>query len=82
MRDHRVSSAPGNGVVTGVVHPGAGLRLRLWLSCLLSGVVGGGAVVGLFTWLSPADPLFDPLALGIWPWSAAVFCLALAVGLG
>jgi hypothetical protein len=82
MRDHRVPSAPGDGAVTGVVHPGAGLRLRLWLGCLLGGVAGGGAVVGLFAWLSPPDPLFDPLALGIWPWSAAVFCLALAVGLG
>lgn len=82
MRDHRVPSVPGDGTVTGVVHPGAGLRLRLWLSCLLSGVAGGGAVVGLFAWLSPPDPLFDPLALGIWPWSAAVFCLVLAVGLG
>jgi hypothetical protein len=82
MRDHRVTSDPGDGTVTGVVHPGAGLRLRLWLSCLLSGVAGGGAVVGLFTWLSPADPLFDPLTLGIWPWSAAVSCLVLAVGLG
>lgn len=82
MRDHRAPSASGNGVVAGVVHPGAGLRLRLWLSCVLSGVAGGAAVVGLFTWLSPPDPLFDPMALGIWPWSAAVFCLALAVGLG
>jgi hypothetical protein len=82
MRDHRVSTAPGNGAVPGVVHPGAGLRLRLWLGCLLSGVAGGGAVVGLFAWLSPPDPLFDPLALGIWPWSAAALCLALAVGLG
>ncbi len=82
MRDPRAPSAPGNGAVTRVVHPGAGLRLRLWLSCLLSGVAGGGAVVGLFAWLSPPDPLFDPVALGIWPWSAALFCLALAVGLG
>jgi hypothetical protein len=82
MRDHRDPSAPGNGAVTGVVHPGAGLRLRLWLSCLLGGVAGGVAVIGLFTWLSPDDPLFDPLALGIWPWSAAVLCLALAVALG
>ena len=82
MRDHRVPSAPVNSAATGVVHPGAGLRLRLWLGCLLGGVAGAGAVVGLFTWLSPPDPLFDPLALGIWPWSAAVFCLALAVGLG
>jgi len=82
MRDHRVPSAPGNRAVTGVVHPGAGLRLRLWLGCLLGGVAGGGAVVGLFAWLSPPDPLFDPLALGIWPWSAAGFCLALAVGMG
>ena len=82
MRDNRVPSAPGNGAVTGVVHPGAGLRLRLWLSCMLSGVAGGGAVIGLFTWLSPSDPLFNPLTLGIWPWSAAAFCLVLAVGLG
>ena len=82
MRDQRVPPAPFNGAVTGVVHPGAGLRLRLWFGCLLGGVAGGGAVVGLFAWLSPPDPLFDPLTLGIWPWSAAVFCLALAVGLG
>ena len=82
MRDYRVLSAPGAGSVTGVVHPGAGLRLRLWLGCLLGGFAGGGAVIGLFTWLSPPDPLFDPLALGIWPWSAAVSCLVLAVGLG
>ncbi len=82
MRGHRVPPAPGNSAATGVVHPGAGLRLRLWLGCLLGGVVGGGAVVGLFAWLSPPDPLFDPLALGLWPWSAAFLCLALAVGLG
>ena len=82
MRDFRIPPAPGNGALTGVVHPGAGLRLRLWLSCLLGGVAGAGAVVGLLTWLSPPDPLFDPLTLGIWPWSAAGFCLALAVGLG
>jgi hypothetical protein len=82
MRDFRIPPAPGSGPVTGVVHPGAGLRLRLWLGCLLGSVAGGGAVIGLFTWLSPSDPLFDPRVFGIWPWSAAGFCLALAVGLG
>jgi len=82
MHGHRVSSAPGDSAVAGVVHPGAGLRLRLWLCCLLSGVAGGGAVIGLFSWLAPADPLFDPMAVGIWPWSAAFACLALVVGLG
>jgi hypothetical protein len=82
MRDHRTHPAPDNGVVTGVVHPGAGLRLRLWVGCLLGGVIGGGAVIGLLTWLSPADPLFDPRALGVWPWSAAASCLVLAVALG
>lgn len=82
MRDPRNASTPGHGAVTGAIHPGAGLRLRLWLGCLLGGVAGGGAVVGLFARLSPSDPLFDPLAAGIWPWSAAGLCLALAVGLG
>ena len=82
MRDYRALFAPGNGTVSGVVHPGAGLRLRLWLGCLLGGVSGGGAVIGLFAWLSPSDPLFNPRTLGIWPWSAAAFCLVLAVSLG
>ena len=82
MRDLRVPSASGASAATSVVHPGAGLRLRLWLGCLLGGIAGAGAVLGLLAWLSPPDPLFDPLALGIWPWSAAVFCLALAVGVG
>jgi hypothetical protein len=65
-----------------VVHPGSGLRLRLWLGCLLGGVAGAGAVLGLLTWLSPPDPLFDPRAAGVWPWGAAACCLALAVGFG
>ena len=82
MRELRVSSAAGASAATSVVHPGAGLRLRLWLGCLLGGAAGAGAVLGLFAWLSPPDPLFDPWSLGIWPWSAAVFCLALAVGFG
>jgi hypothetical protein len=82
MRDQRASSAPGDGSVPGALRPGAGLRLRLWLGCLLGGVSGGAAVVGLLAWLSPPDPLFDPLALGIWPWSAAAFCLVLAVSVG
>jgi hypothetical protein len=82
MSDLRANPAPGDGAVTGVVHPGAGLRLRLWLGCLLGGSAGAGAVLGLFAWLSPPDPLFDPRALGIWPWSAAAACLVLAVGLG
>lgn len=82
MRDLRVPSASGASAANSVVHPGAGLRLRLWLGCLLGGIAGAGAVLGLLAWLSPPDPLFDPRALGIWPWSAAVFCLALAVGFG
>jgi hypothetical protein len=48
----------------------------------LSGISGAGAVLGLFAWLAPPDPLFNPAALGIWPWSAAAFCLVLAMGLG
>lgn len=82
MRDLRVPSASGASAATSVVHPGAGLRLRLWLGCLLGGIAGAGAVLGLLAWLAPPDPLFDPLALGIWPWSAAVLCLVLAVGFG
>ena len=82
MRDLRVPSASGASAATSVVHPGAGLRLRLWLGCLVGGFAGAGAVIGLLAWLSPADPLFDPLALGIWPWSAAFLCLVLAVGFG
>ncbi len=82
MRDPRAASAPDESAHTAVVHPGAGLRLRLWLACLLGGLAGGGAVIGLFAWLSPPDPLFDPLVLGLWPWSAAAACLFIAVGLG
>jgi len=81
MRDSRGSSPAGGSAATSVVHPGAGLRLRLWLGCLLGGLTGAGAVLGLFAWLAPADPLFDPAAFGIWPWSAAAGCVFLAVGL-
>jgi hypothetical protein len=80
MHDTRVSSPVGGGTATSVVHPGVGLRLRLWLGLLLVGVTGAAAVIGLFSWLAPGDPLFDPRALGIWPWSAALSCIALAVG--
>jgi len=72
----------GGSAAKSVVRPGAGLRLRLWVACLLGGFAGAGAVLGLFAWLSPADPLFNPATLGIWPWSAAAFCLVLAVTLG
>ena len=82
MRDPRPRSAPGGVAATSVVHPGAGLRLRLWIGFLLGGIAGAGAVVGLLAWLSPADPLFNPATLGIWPWSAALLCLVLAVGFG
>ncbi len=81
-RDSRGRTAPAGSAAASVVHPGAGLRLRLWTACLLGGLAGAGAVLGLFAWLSPPDPLFNPARLGIWPWSAAAFCLVLAVGLG
>ena len=81
-RDIAGRAAAGGSAAKSVVRPGAGLRLRLWVACLLGGFAGAGAVLGLFAWLSPADPLFNPATLGIWPWSAAAFCLVLAVTLG
>lgn len=81
-RDLAGRATAGGSAAKSVVHPGAGLRLRLWAGCLLGGFAGAGAVLGLFAWLSPPDPLFNPAALGIWPWSAAAFCLVLAVTLG
>ena len=51
MRDTRVSAPVSGASAPSVVHPGAGLRLRLWLGSLLGGVAGGSAVVGLFAWL-------------------------------
>jgi len=48
---------------------------------MLGGLAGAGAVLGLFAWLAPPDPLFNPRALGVWPWSAAALCLVLAVSL-
>jgi hypothetical protein len=64
------------------VRAGAGLRLRIWIACLLGGLVGAGGIVGLFAGLSPSNLLFNPRAFGVWPWSAAMGCLAVAVILG
>ncbi|HVP15292.1 MAG TPA: hypothetical protein VMS88_07095 [Terriglobales bacterium] len=61
---------------------GAGLRTRIWIACLLGGLAGAGGIVGLFAALSPSNLLFNPMAFGIWPWSSATGCLALAVILG
>jgi len=80
MRDTRSTAPYGDANAVSVVHPGGGLRLRLWFGFLLLGAVGAAAVLGLFAWAAPADPLFDPRAFGIWPWSAALLCLVLAVG--
>ena len=81
MRDPFATEPVGGGNAVSVVHPGAGLRLRLWLGLLLAGAAGAGAILGLLAWLDPADPLFDPRALGVWPWGAAFLCVALSVGL-
>jgi hypothetical protein len=81
MPDLRGRLDAGASAPNSVVHPGAGLRLRLWLGCLLGGLAGAGATLGLLAWLAPSDPLFDPAAYGIWPWSAAFLCVALSVGL-
>jgi hypothetical protein len=80
MRDTRVSAPVTGASAPSVVHPGVGLRLRLWLGFLLVGIAGAAAVVGLLAWAAPANPLFDPRAYGIWPWSVALLCVVLAVG--
>jgi hypothetical protein len=80
MRDIRVSAPVTGASAPSVVHPGVGLRLRLWLGFLLVGIAGAAAVVGLLAWAAPANPLFDPRAYGIWPWSVALLCVVLAVG--
>ena len=80
MRDTPTPSLPDGANAVSVVHPGTGLRLRLWLGFLLLGAVGAAAVLGLSALAAPADPLFDPRAFGVWPWSAALLCLVLAIG--
>jgi hypothetical protein len=80
MRDSPASAPVSGATAISVVHPGAGLRLRLWLGFLLVGCAGAAGTIGLLAWLAPADSLFNPRTFGIWPWSAAVLCIALAVG--
>jgi len=82
VRDSREPSAPGGTAATSVVHPGAGLRVRLWLAFLLDGLAGALAALGLLAWLRPSDPLFNPWASGLWPWTAAAACVVLAIALG
>ncbi len=80
MRDTPTPASLGGATALSVVHPGTGLRLRLWLGFLAMGGCGAAAVLGLFALASPDDPLFDPRAWGVWPWSAAFLCIVVAVG--
>ncbi len=82
---HDVTSArearrPGGaGYDPGVFQTGAGLRLRLWIGCLAGAVAGAAAVLAIAWAVAPTDPLFNPVVLGIWPWSAAGACIVVGV---
>jgi hypothetical protein len=63
------------------LHAGLGLRVRLWFGCIAGAFLGAAAVLWIASSLAPADALFDPALLGIWPWTAAMLCVAVGVGI-